>query len=79
MSKAKYKLTFWEKVKITLFCGMAVIVGKLIEDHVQEKNKLKTKLKYFSPELHQGIFTKKIVWKERPTPLTQEQLNQKLT
>lgn len=59
-----------------LFFMAAVIVGKYIKNKIEQRQHLKTKLKYFNPTIKQGWFGKTITWTMRDKPLSDEQLEE---
>lgn len=47
-----------------------------IKKEFEQTEKVRKKLKYFKPEIHEGFLSRKIIWKQRKKPLTEKQLKQ---
>lgn len=73
--------TFNQKIRVIRFNILlrilrvfAIIISGELNKRKSKKQELNNKLKYFKPTIHEGIFSKKIIWEQRNIPLTDTEL-----
>lgn len=51
-----------------------IIIKQMIERRYIEREKIRRKIKYFKPIIHEGTFFNHLSWEQRDKPLTDEEL-----